>query len=297
MDGDDILASSPRTFQVELTSAKTTETVSIRTQKNGVHMHGGNLTATVTTTSTDVILAQGEISISVEDSDNPPSISISTEATSVTEGGTGAEINLIANNTVSNIELPIVLEIDDGDDHNFFQQNSPFTETVYLPARESSISHTITPQDDNVAELSGSFTIELQTATTDSNYSIASFPNNIINLQFIDDELTALPQVSVTPVMVEITEGEEDDDVNASFEISVDLTTTTNLMLRYQVSESGNYLKEKAVLLTGMTPVSFDFTNGISIFKLPIESDMVAEGKGIITFEILSEMTNFTYQN
>ena len=297
MSGDNILVSSPQTKEIQLSSSENSDTVSFQTVKNGIDMLGGSLTATISTRSVDAAAGQNRTAtVALEDSDDPPVISISTQATSVTEGGTGAEINLIANNTVSNIELPIVLEIDDGDDHNFFQQNSPFTETVNLPARESSISHTITPQDDNVAELSGSFTIELQTATTDSNYSIASFPNNIINLQFIDDELTALPQVSVIPVMEEITEGEEDDDVNASFEISVDLTTTTNLMLRYQVSESGNYLKEKAVLLTGMTPVSFDFTNGISIFKLPIESDMVVEGKGIITFEILSEMTNFTYR-
>ncbi len=297
MDGDDILASSPRTFQVELTSAKTTETVSIRTQKNGVHMHGGNLTATVTTTSTDVILAQGEISISVEDSDNPPSISISTEATSVTEGGTGAEITLTAANSVSNIELPITLEINDGD-HNFFANANPGPVVVNLPARMESVTHTITPQDDTVAERPGEFTVEVTSETTNTNYTVADSPNHIISLRFIDDDIDNLPQLSVTAIEAEITEAgddEDDDIVNASIKIAVNPATTTSLTVHYEVIVLGNYLQDQANNIGEKTEM-ITFNNGEYTVNLPVENDMVPESRGNITFKLISETENLTYQ-
>ena len=295
MDGDDILASSPRTFQVELTSAKTTETVSIRTQKNGVHMHGGSLTATATTTSTDVILAQGEISISVVDSDTPPSISISTEATSVTEGGTGAGITLTANNTVSNIELPITLEIDDGD-HNFFTNANPDPVVVNLPARMESVTHTITPQDDTVAERSGNFTVEVTSETTNTNYTVADSPNHIISLQFIDDDIDDLPQLSVSAVEAEVTEaGDENNVVNASFKIAVDPITTTSLTVRYEVFVLGNYLQDQDNYNEILSP-TITFNNGEYMVDLPILNDNVTESRGNITLTIYYERENLTYR-
>ena len=295
MVGDKILTSSSRTFQVELTSERTSGIVSIRTQKNGVHMHGGSLTATATTTSTDVILAQGEISISVVDSDNSPSISISTEAASVTEGGTGAEITLTAANTVSNIELPITLEIDDGD-HNFFTNANPDPVVVNLPARMESVTHTITPQDDTVAERSGSFTVEVTSETTNTNYTVADSPNHIISMQFIDDDIDDLPELSVTPVEAEITEGGDDDNVvNASFKVAVDPDTTASLTVRYEVIVLGNYLQNQENYNEILTP-PITFNNGEYTIDLPIENDDDRESRGIITFKLHYETANLTYR-
>ena len=79
-------------------------------------MLGGNLTVSMTTTNTDVAVGPS-ISVAVEDADDTPTISISTQVTSVTEGSDtvgDAEITLTANNSVANMELPITLEIDDG---------------------------------------------------------------------------------------------------------------------------------------------------------------------------------------
>ena len=302
MDGDKILASSPQTFQVELTSANTTRIVSIRTRRNGVHMHGGSLTATVTTTSTDVLLAQDEISISVVDSDNPPSISISTEATSVTEGETnadgetGVEITLTAANSVSNIELPITLEIDDSTDHSFFEESSRFTETVYLPARMESVTHTITPQDDTVAERSGEFTVEVTSASDNTNYTVAGSPNHIISLQFIDDDIDDLPQLSVTAVEAEITEaGDDNNVVNASFKIAVDPDTTTSLTVRYEVTVLGNYLQNQGNYNEILSP-TITFNTGEYMVDLPILNDMVTESRGNITFKLHYETANLTYR-
>ena len=112
-------------------------------------MLGGNLTVSMTTTNTDVAVGPS-IAVAVEDADDTPMISISTQVASVTEGSDtvgDAEITLTANNSVANMELPITLVIDDGD-HDFFANVNPNLVVVNLPARESSVSHTITPEDD-----------------------------------------------------------------------------------------------------------------------------------------------------
>ena len=294
MDGDDILASSPQTLQIELTSTNTSSIVSIRTQKNGVHMLGGSLTATISTTESNVITGS-PASVTILDSDNPPSISISTEATSVTEGGTGAEITLTAANSVSNIELPITLEIDDGD-HNFFANANPDSVVVNLPSRMESVTHTITPQDDTVAERPGEFTVEVTSEITNTNFTVADSPNHIISLQFIDDDIEDLPQLSVTAVEAEITEGGDDDNVvNASFKIAVDPTTTTSLTVRYEVSVLGNYLQNQGNYNEILSP-PINFNNGEYMVDLPIENDDDIEGKGIITFKLHYETADLTYR-
>ena len=294
MDGDKILASSPETLQVELTSADTSRIVSIRTQKNGVHMLGGSLTATISTTDSEVITGS-PASVTILDSDNPPSISISTEATSVTEGGTGAEITLTAANSVSNIELPITLEIDDGD-HNFFTNANPDPVVVNLPARMESVTHTITPQDDTVAERQGEFTVEVTSETTNTNYTVADSPNHIISIQFIDDDIDDLPQLSVTAVEAEITEGGEDDNVvNASFKIAVDPDTTTSLTVRYEVIVLGNYLQDQDNYNEILSP-TITFNNGEYMVDLPILNDNVTESRGNITLTLYYERENLTYR-
>ena len=291
MSGDNILASSPYTSQVKLTPTKSRDTISVQTTKNGIHMLGGSLTAMVATANINVEVGQPD-TVLVGDSDEPPTISISTEVTTVTEGGTGAEITLTAANTVSNTQLPITLEIDDGD-HNFFTNANPDPVVVNLPARMESVKYTISPQNDTVAERSGEFTVKVTSETTNSNYTVAGSPNHIISLQFIDDDIDNLPKLSVTPAEAEITEG---DNVNASFEIAVNPITTTNLMVRYELTDSGNFLDGKTNQFNEITTAPFDFTNGVSTFNLLIHNDEDIEGKGIITFEILYQTDNLTYR-
>ena len=293
-DDDNILTSSPLTMRVGLSTTITTETVSFQTVKNGIHMLGGSLTVSMTTMNTEIAVGPS-ISVTVEDADDTPLISISTQTTSVTEGSdtsADAEITLTANNSVSNMELPITLEIDDGD-HNFFANANPNPVVVNLPARERSVTHTITPENDSVQEVPGEFTVTIQTPADNTNFTVADAPSNMVRIEFVDDDISSLPEVSVTAVETEITEG---DSVSASFQIAVDLTTTENLMIRYELTDSGNFLDGKAAEFSEITIGSFDFTNSVAPFSHLISNDGVEEDAGVITFKILYETSNFTYR-
>ena len=297
-EGDNILTSSPLTMRVELSTAEPEKKVSFQTVKNGIHMLGGNLTASMTTTRTDVVVGPS-ISVAVEDADDTPSISISTQVVSVTEGATdsdgaliGAEITLTANNSVSNMELPITLKIDDGD-HNFFANANPNPVVANLPARERSVTHTITPENDSVQEAPGEFTVTIQTPADNTNFTVAEAPRNMVSIQFVDDDIMVLPEVSVTPVVANVTEG---NGVNVSFEIAVDLATTSNLMIRYELTDSGNFLDGKAAEFSEITLGSFDFKNSVAPFSHLISNDDEEEDAGVITFKILYEISNFTYR-
>ena len=140
-----------------------------------VHMLGGNLTVSMTTTNTDVAVGPS-IAVAVEDADDTPMISISTQVASVTEGSDtvgDAEITLTANNSVANVELPITLEIDDGD-HNFFVNANPNPVVVNLPARERSVTPVqLLHEDDLVKEAPGEFTVTIQAPADDTNFTVA----------------------------------------------------------------------------------------------------------------------------
>ena len=285
-------------MRVVLSSAEPEKKVSFQTIKNGIHMLGGNLTASMTTTNTDVAVGPS-ISVAVEDADDTPMISISTQVASVTEGETdddgaliGTEITLTANNSAAYVELPITLEIDDGD-HNFFTNATPDPVVINLPARERSVTHTIIPENDTVKEAPGEFTVTIQAPADDTNFTVADAPRNMVSIQFVDDDISSLPQVSVTAVETEITEG---DNVNASFNITVDSATTENLMIRYELSDSGNFLDGKAAEFSEITIGLFDFTNSVAPFSHLISNDDDEEDAGVITFKILYEASDFTYR-
>ena len=302
MNGDDILSTSSRTFQVELTLAKTTETVSIQTVKNGIHMLGGSLAVSITTTNTEVAVGPS-ISVAVEDADvTPPIVSISTRVASVTEGATdsdgaliGAEITLTANNSAANVELPITLEIDDGD-HNFFTNANPDPVVVNLPARERSVTHTITPENDEVKEAPGKFTVTIQAPANDTNFTVAEAPRNMVSIQFVDDDIMEeplLPEVSVSPVLANITEGMDD---NASFNLIITPTptTTTSISIRYLITVSGDYLQDQANNIGEKTEM-ITFQNGEFTVDLLIDDDDDSEPRGTITFKLLYETADLTY--
>ena len=278
-EGDNILTSSPLTMRVVLSSAEPKK-VSFQTVKNEVHMLGGNLTASMTTTDTNVAVGPS-ISVAVEDADDTPMISISTQVASVTEGDSdsddapiGAEITLTANNSVSNMELPITLVIDDGD-HDFFANVNPNLVVVNLPVREASISHTITPEDDEVKEAPGEFTVTIEAPANNTNFTVADAPRNMVSIQFVDDDVMDLPEVSVTPVLANITEGTDD---NASFKLIVTPTTTTSLSIRYLITVSGDYLQDQANNIGEKTEM-INFQSGEDTVNLPIDDEMEGEAE------------------
>ena len=295
-DGDNILTSSPLTMQVALSPTETENTVSFQTVKNGIHMLGGSLTVSMTTTNTDIAVGPS-ISVAVEDADVTPVISISTQATSVLEGGTddveGVEVTLTANNSVSNMELPITLEIDDGD-HNFFANANPNPVVVNLLARERSVTHAITPENDEVKEAPGEFTVTIQVPSDDTNFTVADAPRNMVSIQFVDDDIMDLPEVSVSSVSANITEGTDD---NATFNLMVTPVTTTSLSIRYLIAVSGDYLQNQANNIGEKTEI-ISFENGEFSVALPIDDEMddEAEPNGIITFELLYETADLTYR-
>ena len=296
-EGDNILTSSPLTMRVELSVAPDNEKkVSFQTVKNGIHMLGGNLTASMTTTNTDVAVGT-PISVTVVDvDDTPPIVSISTQATSVLEGGMddveGVEITLTANNSVSNRELPITLEIDDGD-HNFFANANPNPVVVNLPARERLVTHTITPENDEVKEAPGKFTVIIQAPADNTNFTVADAPRNMVSIQFVDDDNMDLPEVSVTPVLANITEGTDD---NAAFKLIVTPTptTTTSLSIRYLITVSGDYIQDQANNIGEKTEM-ITFQNGEFTVPLLIDDDSDSEPRGTITFKLLYETADLTY--
>ena len=301
-EGDNILTSSPLTMRVELSEAPNNEKkVSFQTIKNGIHMLGGNLTVSMTTTNTDVAVGPS-ISVAVEDADDTPVISISTQTALVTEGETddddaliGAEITLTANNSAANMELPITIEIDDGD-HNFFTNANPDPVVVNLPARERSVSSTITPEDDEVKEAPGKFTVTIQAPADNTNFTVADAPRNMVSIQFVDDDIMEeplLPEVGVTPVLANITEG---TDVNASFNLIITPTptTTTSISIRYLITVSGDYLQDQANNIGEKTEM-ITFQNGEFTVPLLIDDDSDSEPRGTITFKLLYETADLTY--
>ena len=111
----------------------------------------------------------------------------------------------------------------------------------------------------------------------------------MVSIQFVDDDIMVLPEVSVTPVLANIIEG---TDENASFKLMVPPDSPTSLSIRYSITVSGDYLQDQANN-TGEKTEMITFQNGEFTVVLPINDDNVdddeeaSEPNGIITFELL----------
>ena len=53
----------------------------------------------------------------------------------------------------------------------------------------ASVTHTIIPENDEVKEAPGEFTVTIQAPADDTNFTVAEAPRNMVSIQFVDDDI------------------------------------------------------------------------------------------------------------
>lgn len=206
---------------------------------------------TVSLTATAASYADGGTSVTVNDDEVPPSLTLSPSPSSIPENGGTSTITITragGNNTAA-----IVLDLTSSD-----ITEAIVPSTVTIPANEASTTFVVTAQDDSIFDGAQTVTI---TATDAGTF----YPNGTTNLSVTDDD--------VSPVIIsQYYEGTGNDKYIELFNTTASAVTLTG----YRITNWTNAIRENWKTATGSP------TNSLALdsITIPANSYWLLKGAG-----------------
>ena len=219
VDGDDYTA--PTTYTVTIPAGSTSVDLDIATLDDGIYEGAEALTVSLdSVTGADATVDTGSASVTIDDAQSAPKVSIVADQTNVTEAGTAGFTVSIDQEADEDVVVTFSIGGDvDGDDYT-----APTTYTVTIPAGSTSVDLDIATLDDGIYEGAEALTVSLDSVTgADATVDTGSASVTI-------DDAQSAPKVSIVADQTNVTEAG-----TAGFTVSIDQEADEDVVVTFSI--------------------------------------------------------------
>ena len=240
-------------------------TLTVPTDNDLMVEPNGTITATVRSGGTAYNVADAPnntASVTVQDNDVLPTITISRVSSPITEGAP-ATFRLRAV-PAPGVNLTVMVGVSDGAG-DFIAGSAPTTVTIFAGATTATLE--VPTDDDGVDEVEGTITVNVRAGT---GYIISGFPSARVVVRDNDDPV--LPVISIAAGTSPVPEG-----MPATFTLTATPAPAANLSVMVAVTDSGDFI-------TGAPPTTAVIPSGGSVtLTVPTTDDTTDESNGVVT--------------
>ena len=277
---DDSVFLQTSSDSVNLTSSKSTGSISKQIEKDGLYGTDGALYASIVADASNFTkITQSRAEVNYADADSIPTIAIAPRTGEFNESNDNSfTLNLTSTTSKPATNTTIFIEVDDGD-NNYFAQDLPFEQTVTLNANTTSAPLVITPENDFKHDPEGTFTVTVIPPKTGTpmNYQPAAAPLNVATITYMDDDFENLPILSISAPPEDVMEA---DGAEAVFTIASEETLPqglTSLTVQTIITDSGDYISDSESITLGMqVERQISFTGSEAELRIAIDNDAVS---------------------